>query len=667
MWCPGCAKNLENHLKSNLSENEFQINYSQSLISTNYGDFEKLKSLISELGFRISKFKSLSQVKAWQQNELRKLVIYLILACWTFMWSFIITYLYDGDTNNVKIYLNLGLLLFISVPLVHSFKIGILSLWAKYPGIDSFISLAFFALIIHTSVQLFYANSSFIFDSFYMVFMLFTIIRFLEFYFTRKEISQESIEVTIENTTYKVKKKDKIFYKKAVSLSRGNLIILKCNDYIPYESVVKHGTGSIIEDAMSGVFGFRDISINDTIPAGARLITGNIEVEIINENFFLTLNQTNGPLYAKETDILFKNLSALFWFTIGISIFFSFIFYLSNKRIDKTLETFSLILALLNLCYLFLIPIVRDLFINSNYKLKLQSHDFFQKISNIENIIFDKSGTILRDNYLISLKENKTPLSDNQIWSIAFGLETTLSHPIAKSIVSICKTNKIPSSSITEHYYNGSILTGTTKENNIKWTMGERDKNGYIVLRSSIGTCYFEVKLREEMNPIHLFMNSCKNKNIFILTGDSANFSLDEPKNLKIYTGLSPIKKKEFVQKLKGKILYIGDGLNDIFAAESSDIFISFEDSFDSVKFRADALITSSSNINENILTVAKEFNKKLRYYFIFLFILYSFNLILIMKGFFQNYFLLILPLIVIIMGYLILDVTNDRKIGGHL
>lgn len=655
MWCPGCAKNLEEHLKANIPGFEFRINYTQSLVFSNFNDFKKLKSIVSELGFRASPLKSLSQIKIWQRQELKKLTIYLVLACWSFMWGLGVNYLFNSELNNIKLYLNISIMAFIAIPLLHSLKIGFLSLWARRPGIDSFIFLSFCSLIIHTFVQISEKSSDFIFDSFFMLFMLFTVIRFLEFFFTRKKISSESIEEKIENTTYTVKKNNKMFEKTISALSKGSNIILKENQFVPFDANVIRGTGTIIEESFSGIMSLKNFKTKSFMPAGSRLVTGFVELEIVNEKSFFSLNQLNRAQYSSKTDILFSYMKNFFLFVIGFSLLISIFEFLRSGDTNRALEYFAIILTLLNLCYLYLIPIVRDKILNKKYNFKLQSSDFYQKLAEIENVIVDKSGTLIREEYVVTLKENMTNLLDSEIWSIVYGLELSLSHPLARSFVSTCSSTKIQPVKLDEHYYDGSVVSGVSNEG-IKWEFGDRDEKGFILLKSSKGVCRFEVRSIQERNLIYDLIHQVSDKKVYLLTGDPSLIDIEIPESTYVYKGLSPSDKKDFIEKLSGKSLYIGDGLNDILAAEAANLFISFDDSFDSVLFRADAFMKRDTYLDKSIFKAAERFNQKLNLCFIVLFFVYISSIYAVINDVFKPYFLLIIPILILMVGNLVLN-----------
>ncbi len=655
MWCPGCAKNLEEHLKAKIPGFEFRINYTQSLVSSNFSDFKKLKNIVSGLGFRASPLKSLSQVKIWQTSELKKLTIYLVLACWSFMWGLGVNYLFNSELNNIKLYLNISIMAFIAIPLMHSLKIGFLSLWARRPGIDSFIALSFWSLVIHTFVQIREKSSDFIFDSFFMLFMLFTVIRFLEFFFTRKKIRRESIEEKIENTTYTVKKNNKMFEKSISALSKGANIILKENQFVPFDANVIRGTGTFIEESFSGIMSLKNFKTKSFVPAGSRLVTGFAELEIVNEKSFLSLNQPNRAQYASKTDILFSYMKDIFLFVIGFSLLVSIFEFLRSGDINKAMEYFAITLTLLNLCYVYLIPIVRDKILNKRYNLKLHSSDFFQKLVELENVIVDKSGTLIREQYQIALKENMTNLLDSEIWSIVYGLELSLSHPLARSFVSTCSLNKIRPLKLDEHYYDGSVVSGISNDG-VKWELGERDEKGLILLKSARGICRFEVSSAQERNLIYDLIHQVRDKKVYLLTGDPSRIDIDIPGNSLVYKGLSPSDKKDFIEKLSGKSLYIGDGLNDILAAEAADLFISFEDSFDSVVFRADAFMQRDTHLDKSIFKAAELFDQKLKVFFIILFFVYITSIYTVINGVFKPFYLLIVPILILMVGNFVLN-----------
>ena len=85
---------------------------------------------------------------------------------------------------------------------------------------------------------------------------------------------------------------------------------------------------------------------------------------------------------------------------------------------------------------------------------------------------------------------------------------------------------------------------------------------------------------------------------VIIATGDSSNFAdkVGEVLGVKVYKGLSPDDKVELVRKL-GKVIFVGDGVNDAQALKEALVGIAVSTGTDIAKYAGDIIVPSVLSI----------------------------------------------------------------------
>lgn len=209
------------------------------------------------------------------------------------------------------------------------------------------------------------------------------------------------------------------------------------------------------------------------------------------------------------------------------------------------------------------------------------------KCSNIDYIMVDKTGTITEGVFEISKIECSIP--KKEFLKIISSAEQNSIHPIAKAIKEknkqevypIKKYKEISGKGISCEINNKLVLVGNNKlleDNNISYKEVEEigttihmaiDKEyvGYIVISDRIKKESYQ-------------LTELLSQDIIILSGDNTNETEKIAKQLKIkesYGNLLPIDKVKKVEEYqrKGKVLFVGDGINDAPVLKVADIGVS--------------------------------------------------------------------------------------------
>ena len=233
----------------------------------------------------------------------------------------------------------------------------------------------------------------------------------------------------------------------------------------------------------------------------------------------------------------------------------------------------------------------------SKMGILIKGSNYLEQLANTEIIVFDKTGTLTKGVFEVQ-KVKAIDISEEELLKITAYAENYSNHPISLSVKKaygkeidekqIVKAQELSGLGIVARIGEQDVLVGNEKlmnENQIKFTkcsdIGtilyvaiEKKYAGYIVISD---------KVKEDA--INTIKNLKKSniKQTVMLTGDRKNVGESVARELgidKVYTELLPDGKVEKVESLlkqkseKGKLVFVGDGINDAPVLAISDIGI---------------------------------------------------------------------------------------------
>lgn len=234
-------------------------------------------------------------------------------------------------------------------------------------------------------------------------------------------------------------------------------------------------------------------------------------------------------------------------------------------------------------------------FIASKNKILFSSSKIYEMINDISFIAFDKTGTITEGKPFVTQYIN----SNNQYNSYIYNLSSLSNHPLSQAIknhfikenfetitfenvkeilgVGIFGTNNKKTYAITSLKY--------AKENNYifhKKQSFDKSKSISVFSIDNEIIAYFQIEDQIKKDALQTIKN-LQNMNIklIILSGDRKENVEKIAKELGIdywYGDLLPDEKANIIKefKNKGKIIFVGDGTNDILAIKSASIGIAY-------------------------------------------------------------------------------------------
>ena len=397
-------------------------------------------------------------------------------------------------------------------------------------------------------------------------------------------------------------------------LKAGDCILVRNQEIIPADSILKSGTASIDYSFVTGESMPVAKQTGDFVFAGGRQIGSAIELTIekeVQQSYLTQLwNQTENPYTSNNRlNTIVNRVSQYFTVIVVLIAISSGIFWLVNKP-EIALFSFTSVLIIACPCALALtVPFTFGSTIRQFGRkgFYLKNTAVIEHLYKVDTVVFDKTGTITNAQSS-EIRFVGKELSSEQLLMIK-SLAFHSSHPLSKTINSsiygdellqVINFKEIPSLGIT-----GTI-------NGIRINMGSRyfvtgvtsvDENlkteVWVYLQDSVAGCF---QLENEYRPglKNLLQKLERTHEIHLLTGDNDAekarltefFSAAE----NLHFNQTPTDKLNYIRKLQQsgrKVLMIGDGLNDAGALNESNVGIVIADNVFNFSPACDAILQS--------------------------------------------------------------------------
>lgn len=232
---------------------------------------------------------------------------------------------------------------------------------------------------------------------------------------------------------------------------------------------------------------------------------------------------------------------------------------------------------------------------SSSVGVLVKGSNYLEALSNIEIVVCDKTGTLTEGIFKVQ-KINAISMSDEELLKYAAYAESFSNHPIAMSLKDayhkkidskkVTDTKEMSGKGVEAKVDGKKVLVGNDKlmkDMNVKYdkcddigtiiyVIVDNKYSGYIVISDKIKDDSYEAVKGLKANNV---------KKLVMLTGDKKDISKVVSEELKLdeyHSELLPQDKVKCVEKLMlekskdGKLLFVGDGINDAPVLALSDI-----------------------------------------------------------------------------------------------
>ena len=218
--------------------------------------------------------------------------------------------------------------------------------------------------------------------------------------------------------------------------------------------------------------------------------------------------------------------------------------------------------------------------------------NYLEVINHADTICFDKTGTITKGKLQVKEISLFGDLSEEKVLYYVKNMEKNSTHPLAKAIVEYTKNSAIPELNLEIQEIPGIGLSYQDEEKNI-YKLGSNKILKENIDTPNLTSIYF-VK-NDKLEAIITFEDTPKDnikeslseikssgiKNLYLISGDNSKIVENTAKTVGIdnyFAELMPDQKVEIVSSLlnkDGKVIFVGDGINDAPSIAKADCGIS--------------------------------------------------------------------------------------------
>ena len=387
----------------------------------------------------------------------------------------------------------------------------------------------------------------------------------------------------------------------------GDIIIVKTGEKIPLDGVVVEGTSSLDTMALTGESVPRVVKTEDEVLSGCINKDGLLKIRVTKEfgestvSKILDLVENASSKKSKSENFITKFAKYYTPTVVIIAVLLAFI----PPIILKDFNTFSVWLYralsfLVVSCPCALVISIPLSFFGgiggaSKMEILIKGSNYLEALANTETVVFDKTGTLtegifeVQDIYAEGIEKD-------ELLRIVAHAENYSNHPIAKSVKKaynkeidekiIKNPQELSGKGIWAKIDEKDILVGNEKlmlEEKIDFK--KCDEVGTILYvaidKKYVGYVLIADKIKQDSPKTIRELKAMNIKETVMLTGDKKEVGEYVAKKLnmdKVYTELLPDGKVEKVEELlkqkseKGKLVFVGDGINDAPVLTISDI-----------------------------------------------------------------------------------------------
>ena len=388
----------------------------------------------------------------------------------------------------------------------------------------------------------------------------------------------------------------------------GDTIVIKPGEKVPLDGVVTEGKTTLDTKALTGESVPRDAGKGDTVFSGCINLSGTIKMEVTKEfgestvSRILDLVENASSKKAKSENFITKFAAYYTPIVVLIAVVLAIVPPLIVEGASFQDWLYRALSFLVVSCPCALVISIPLSFFGgiggaSKMGVLVKGSNYLEALSNAEIMAFDKTGTITEGVFEV---QNVEPvgISKEELLKAAAYAEHYSNHPISKSIKKaynntidekeIIDSQEISGKGIEAKIGNQDVLAGNEKLMNEKGIEFEKCTHigsvVYVAIDGKyVGHIVIADKIKEDAKKTIEELKKNNIKQTVMLTGDRKNIGEAVAKEVgidKVYTELLPEGKVEKVEELlktcseKGKLAFVGDGINDAPVLAMADIGI---------------------------------------------------------------------------------------------
>lgn len=435
-----------------------------------------------------------------------------------------------------------------------------------------------------------------------------------------------------------VKRNEEILKVNPEDVNIGETIIVKPGEKVPLDGTIIKGKSMLDTSSLTGESLPRDVKENDDILSGCINQNGLLEIKVtkefgkstVSKILDLVENATNKK--SKSENFITKFAKYYTPTVVIIAILLATVPLLVIEDAKFTDWLYRALTFLVVSCPCALVISIPLGFFSgiggaSKKGILVKGSNYLEALSDAEIVVFDKTGTLTQGVFEVQ-KIEAEGISNEELLKYAAYVENYSNHPIAISVKKaygkeidtklISNTEELSGLGLKAKIQDKDVIIGNEKlmkEKNIEYKKcNEIGTILYIAIDNKFtGYILIADKIKEDSKEAITKLKKNGIRKTIMLTGDRKDVGENVAKKLEldeVYTELLPDGKVEKIEELiktktkKGKLVFVGDGINDAPVLAISDIGIAMGGlGADSAIEAADVVIMTDepSKINDAI------------------------------------------------------------------
>lgn len=388
----------------------------------------------------------------------------------------------------------------------------------------------------------------------------------------------------------------------------GEIIVVKPGEKVPLDGCVIEGKTSLDTKALTGETLPREVEKGDEILSGCINLNSVIKIKVTKEygestvSKILDLVENASSKKSKSENFITKFAQYYTPIVVIAALLLAIVPPLIIKNATFSEWIYRALSFLVVSCPCALVISIPLSFFGgigaaSKMGILIKGSNYLEAIASTEIIVFDKTGTLTEGVFEVQ-KVEAIGISKEELIKMAAYAEYYSNHPISLSVKEaykekidekqIVETQELSGFGIVAKINKQDVLVGNEKlmnDNNIEFTRCNDIGTILYVAIDNKYCGYILIADKIKKDSQNAIKNLKKNniKETVMLTGDRKSVGENVAQKLglnKVYTGLLPAGKVEKVEELlkkkseKGKLVFVGDGINDAPVLALADIGI---------------------------------------------------------------------------------------------
>ncbi len=387
-------------------------------------------------------------------------------------------------------------------------------------------------------------------------------------------------------------------------LKVGDTIVVKPGERIPLDGIVTKGSSTLDVSALTGESIPKEVGVNSVVYSGSINKKGLLHITVTKEfkestaSKILDLVENASNKKSKSEKFITKFARVYTPIVVLFAILIAGLPMITHLTFTECLNRALTFLVISCPCAL-VISVPLSFFGSlggaSKEGILIKGSNYIETLSKLDTVVFDKTGTLTKGVFIVT-KIVPEGIKEDELLKVAAYAEYYSNHPIAESIKSyygkeidkkkITNYEELHGEGIHVNISKHDIYVGNHKLLNrfkIKKDIKEPGTILYVVIDNEYrGYILISDEIKNTSSSALEKLKDNKIKNLIMLTGDNELVAESVAKELKLtkyYANLLPQDKvkelESIIKNSKGKVAFVGDGINDAPVLTMADVGIS--------------------------------------------------------------------------------------------